>query len=183
MSADQPPTPSGETPPSAAGPSAAGPPAAGPSTGWGGPPPSQPPSGWQAGPPQQYGQQYGQQPGSQLNPQEERTWAMLAHLSGLIAAFLFVGFVGPLIVMLVQGNKSPFVRRHSVEALNFQLTLLLLTIAAGIVVVFTLGLAAIVIVPIGLLVAVGALILIVLAAVKANNGEEYRYPLTLRLVS
>jgi uncharacterized Tic20 family protein len=108
---------------------------------------------------------------------------MLAHLSGLIAAAFFLGFVGPLSVMLLQGEKSPFVRRHSVEALNFQLMLLLLSIAAAIVAVLTLGVALLVIVPVGLVVAVAALALIIVAMVKASNGEEYRYPFSLRLVS
>jgi uncharacterized Tic20 family protein len=118
-----------------------------------------------------------------MSPQDERTWAMLAHLSGLIAAFFFLGFLGPLVVMLVQGDKSPFVRRHAVEALNFQVTLLLLSIAAVLGIVFTLGIGALLIVPLAALVAIAALILIIVAMVKASGGEEYRYPLSLRLVS
>jgi uncharacterized protein len=108
---------------------------------------------------------------------------MLAHLSGLIAAFFFLGFVGPLIIMLIQGDKSAFVRRHAVEALNFQITLLLLSVAAVLAVVLTLGIGAIIIAPLALIVAIVALILIIVAMVRANNGEDYRYPLSLRLVS
>jgi uncharacterized protein len=121
--------------------------------------------------------------GSQPTTPDERTWALFAHLSGLIAAFFFLGFVGPLIVLLVQGSRSPFVRRHSVEALNFQLTLLLLSILAAIVVTLTLGLALLVVAPIGLVVAVAALAFIIVAMVKANHGEDYRYPLSWRVVS
>ena len=108
---------------------------------------------------------------------------MLAHLSGLVAAFFFLGFLGPLIVMLVQGAKSPFVRRHSVEALNFQITLLLLSVAATVIVVVTFGLGLIVVAPVAVIVAVAALTFIVIAMVRAIHGEDYRYPFSLRLVT
>jgi uncharacterized Tic20 family protein len=109
-------------------------------------------------------------------------WAMFAHVGGLVAAFLALGFLGPLIVLLVQGQRSAFVRRHAVEALNFQLALLLLTVAGVVLSVVTLGLALFLVVPLAVVVGVLALIFIVMASVKANSGEDYRYPLNLRLV-
>jgi uncharacterized protein len=137
----------------------------------GGEPPSgsNPPPGWSQRPPA-------------LNPSEERTWAMLAHLGGLIAAFVALGFLGPLIVLLVQGEKSAFVRRHAVEALNFQITLLILTVIGAVVSVITLGFALLIVIPLGVVVAVVALVWIIQASIKANNGEDYRYPLNIRLV-
>jgi uncharacterized Tic20 family protein len=80
-------------------------------------------------------------------------------------------------VLLVKGKDSAFVRRHSVESLNFQISLLIY-LAISFVLVFVL-------IGFFMLAAVGifALIVIILATVKAANGEDYRYPLCIRLVS
>ena len=48
---------------------------------------------------------------------DEKTWALIAHFGGII-----VGFVAPLVALLVKGNESPTVRAHAIEALNFQIT-------------------------------------------------------------
>ena len=80
------------------------------------PPQPPPPGGGPAGPP--------------LPPAQERLWAMLAHLLSFVAAYLFLGFVAPLIVLLVFGPRSAFVRAHAVESLNFNLTWLLYGIIA-----------------------------------------------------
>ena len=81
------------------------------------------------------------------------------------------------VVMVTQGGKSAFVRRHAVEALNFQLSLLIYGIVSAILILITIGIFG--------LIAVGLLWLImpILATIKASNGEEYRYPLTIRMVS
>ena len=93
-----------------------------------------------------------------------------------------LAFLGPLLVLLIQGNKSAFVRRHAIESLNFQITLLI-ALAAGIVLsVVTLGLGLIIVLPVGLVVGILALVWIIMAGIKANNGEDYRYPINIRLV-
>ncbi len=108
--------------------------------------------------------------------QEERNWALAAHLGTFVAAWFAMGFLCPLIVMLTKGNESPFVRRHAVESLNFQISLLIYLVVSGILILVLIGFL--------LLAAVGifALIVVILASIKAANGEEYRYPLCLRLV-
>ena len=114
----------------------------------------------------------------QLSPGEERTWAGAAHWSALVAALLGgLSFLGPLLVLLIQGNKSPYVRRHAVESLNFQLSLLIYALVSAVLILVLVGLF--------LLVVVGLMWLIfpILATIKAANGEEYRYPLTIRMVS
>lgn len=113
---------------------------------------------------------------------EERNWALAAHVGVFVAAWFALGFLAPLAVMLVKGNSSPFVRRHSVESLNFQITLLIAIVVGVVLTVITFGLGAVVVVPVGLAVAVFALVVIILATIKAANGEEYRYPLNLRLI-
>jgi uncharacterized protein len=92
----------------------------------------------------------------------DRLLAAVAHGSGF-----FTTFVGPLVVMLTSGRRSPFIRRHAVEALNFQLTLLA-------VVVVTFGLGA-------MLYAV-TWIVAAIAALAALAGQRFDYPFTLRLI-
>ncbi|MER7543835.1 DUF1707 and DUF4870 domain-containing protein [Actinomadura sp.] len=93
---------------------------------------------------------------------EDRMLAAAAH-----AVAVPTLFVGPLVLMLVSGKRSEYVRRHAAEAVNFQVTLLLLTI-----VTFGIG---------GVVYAV-AWILSAIAAVFALTGQTFRYPWILRLV-
>lgn len=111
------------------------------------------------------------------SPVDERTWGTLAHLSGFLAAYVALGFLGPLLVMATVGQRSAFVRRHAVEALNFNLSVLVY-LAVSVVL-------AIVLVGIPMLIGVGVLYLwaTIQAAMAANRGEEYRYPLSIRFVS
>ena len=115
-------------------------------------------------------------------PNEDQTWAAGAHIGSLVAAWLAMGFLAPLVVMLVKGNDSAFVRRHAVESLNFQITLLIYLAIAGVVVLFTLGLGLIVVLPLLALVGLFALIAIIMATVAASRGDDFRYPLCIRLV-
>lgn len=137
---------------------------------YGGPPPSPPPP--PAPPPPGYSRVAPGYGPAALSPSDERTWAMLSHLSGLL-----LGFLGPLLVMLIQGPKSPFVRDQSVEALNFQLTVLIAAFASFILVFLLVGFLLL---P---LVIIAAIVFEVVAAVAANRGERYRYPVNLRMVS
>ncbi len=96
---------------------------------------------------------------------------MIAQLSGIV-----VGFLGSLVIMLVLGPRSTFVKSQSTEALNFQIT-----VAIGYVVGIVLSL---VLIGVFVMLAVWILNIIfcIIAGLKNNSGEEYRYPLTLRLV-
>lgn len=138
-------------------------------------------------PPQQpYGQQpSGWQPGGQLSA-ADRTWGGAAHWSALVAAFIALAFLGPLLVLLVRSD-SPWVRRQAVESLNFQLSIIIYGIVGGVlalVVVFlTVGIALLLVVPLALAAAAFWLVFTIIGAVRASNGEDYRYPLTIRMVS
>jgi hypothetical protein len=139
-------------------------------------PPPQPPLPPGGGPPG--GGPSGVPPGQQpLSPDQERLWAMLAHLLSFVAAYLFLGFVAPLIVLLVFGQRSAYVRAHAVESLNFNLSWLLYGIVAVILAFLLIG------IPILIALGIAYLVLIVIASVRANNGEFFRYPLTIRFVS
>ncbi|MBG0828928.1 DUF4870 domain-containing protein [Planomonospora sp. ID67723] len=121
------------------------------------------------GPPGPYGS-YGPpapRPGS-----DDTTMAMVAHLLGLLT-----GFVGPLVVYLVKKDESPFAREQAAEALNFQLTLM---IAYFVSLLLAFALIGFLLMPV---IWIGSIIFMVVAAVAANRGERYRYPLNIRFVS
>jgi uncharacterized Tic20 family protein len=137
------------------------------------PPPSVPPGG---GPPMG-GPPAGGPPGQRpLPPDQERLWGMLAHLLSFVAAYIALGFLAPLIVLLVFGQRSAYVRAHAVESLNFNLSWLLYAVVAVILIFLVIGIV--------ILIALGVayLVLVIIAAVRANNGEFFRYPLTIRFV-
>jgi uncharacterized protein len=113
---------------------------------------------------------------------------MFAHIGAIVAGVVLgLSFVGPLIVMLTQGTKSAFVRRHAVEALNFQLTVLIAgivwAVVSTLVIVVTVGTALLVVIPATVAGVVAVLVLTVMGGVKANKGEDYRYPVNFRMVN
>lgn len=108
---------------------------------------------------------------------EERQWAMFAHLAALAGFVIpFGNLIGPLIVWQVKKNEMPFVDDQGKEALNFQITVSLAVLVCIILLVVVIGALLLPIV------GIAALVLTVIAAVKANGGEAYRYPLALRLI-
>ncbi len=115
---------------------------------------------------------------------EERQWGLFAHLSSL--AGLFTGgignIVGPLVIWLIKKDTLPFAADQAKEALNFNITLLIVGLILVVVTIFTLGIGALVTVPLGILLGIAWLVLTIVAAMKANEGVAYRYPFTLRLV-
>lgn len=120
---------------------------------------------------------------------EERQWAMFAHLSALLGGLVTAGWlasvgcvIGPFIIWQIKKETMPFASEQAKEALNFNITL------AGIMVILmalgflTIGIGFIVIGPLMLLIGLAALVLIIIAAIKSNEGVAYRYPFTLRLI-
>ena len=119
-----------------------------------------------------------------LSPSEERTWAMLAHLSVLVN--LVTGLLGPLaalVIYLAYKDRSRYVAYQSLQALLMQL---IVWIGGGIVVAVTwtiIGiLSAIIIgiclVPLGIIISaipLVALVYGVIGAIKCNNGEDFKY--------
>ena len=108
---------------------------------------------------------------------------MLAHLTGVVGLAL----IGPLLVLLILGPRSRFVRMHAVEALNFHLSLLiawLVGAAVGLVLaVATAGIALVVLIPLAVVVGVVSLVWSIMACIDAWHGRPYRYPLSIRMVS
>ncbi|MFQ5460097.1 MAG: DUF4870 domain-containing protein, partial [Anaerolineae bacterium] len=116
-------------------------------------------------------------PRPSIGPEDETTWAMGAHLSGLVAPV-----IGPLVVMAVNKHHSTFVEDHPREALNMHLWLLILAVAAVMFSIVTVGVGAICAGPLLVLAAIGYTVLTVMAAVQANDGHAYRYPFVVRLI-
>jgi uncharacterized Tic20 family protein len=123
-----------------------------------------------------YGGPHGDPAPTGMKPADERTWAMLAHLGSFVAAYIALGLIAPLIVLLVKGNESAYVRAHSVESLNFQITAL---IAALVTIPFVFILIGI---PVLIIIGVLYLIWVIQASLAANRGEYYRYPVNWRIV-
>ena len=120
-----------------------------------------------------------QAPQQPLTPENERLWATLTHVSALIGIVVGVGtigWLGPLIIFLVLKDRSPFVREHAATTLNFQITMAIAAIVAvflWIVLVGFLITAAIYVITI---------VFSIIAAIAANKGQPYTYPLSLKLI-
>ena len=111
------------------------------------------------------------------------TWAMAAHLTALASLFVGFPFLGPLIIYFAK-KDNPFVRRHAAEALNFNLSFMLYTVILAIMILVLLFVVVgILLIPLFLLLFAGWIIFVIVAAVAASRGEEYRYPLTIRFVT
>lgn len=108
---------------------------------------------------------------------EARQWAMFAHLSALIGFFIpFGNIIAPLVIWQIKKAEFPFVDDQGKEALNFQITVL---IAVLVCIVLSFVLIGMLLLPV---VGIAWLVLTIMAGLKANNGETYRYPFTLRLI-
>ena len=125
------------------------------------------------------GSSYGPGAAGPLRPEQERTLAIVSHIGSLVAAWLALGLLCPLIVWLLYRDRSDYVRRHALESLNFQITLLVYLAVSVVIGILTFGLALFVLLP---LLAVFGLVFIIIATIAASNGQDYRYPLTLRFV-
>lgn len=120
--------------------------------------------------------------------QEERQWAMFAHLSALLGGLLTsaVGawgfFLGPLVIWLMKKDSMPFVADQAKEALNFNITVSAIFVLLLFLSFLTLGIGFLVTAPIMMIVGLAALVLVIMAAIKANEGVAYRYPFAVRLI-
>jgi len=106
-----------------------------------------------------------------LSPSDERLWATLIHVGGI-----FFGFIPALVGYLVLKDRGAFIRAHTLTALNFQLTMLIGYIVGYITTFLLIGFLV--------LAAVGIVIIIfsIIAAIAANKGEQYKYPLTIQFI-
>ena len=112
-----------------------------------------------------------------LVTQEERTWATLIHLSGLAGfVFPFGNLIAPLVLWLIRKDRSSFLDNQGREALNFQIAFSIYAILSGLLIFLLIGF---VLLPVVL---IGGLVLMIIAAIRANEGTRYRYPLIFRVI-
>ena len=108
---------------------------------------------------------------------DERTWAMLCHFSaftGLI--FPFGNFLAPLIIWLIKKEELPLVEDQGREVLNFQISMTIYFLISGILCIILIG------IPIVIGLVIFCFIITIIAAISANDGQSYRYPINLRLI-
>ena len=103
---------------------------------------------------------------------------MLCHASALSGIFLHVvGHIfGPLIVWLLKRNESPEIDAHGKESLNFQISMLIYNLIAGVLCLVLIGFVIL-----GILHILN-LVLVIVASIQASEGKLYRYPITIRLI-
>mgnify|MGYP003544109572 FL=1 len=109
---------------------------------------------------------------------EARQWAMLCHYAAFfwIVAPMIGNVIGPLVVWQLKKDLDPFVDQQGREALNFQITYSVAMMVCGLLAWVLIGF------PLMLLVGLAALVLTIIAGIKANAGQAYRYPLCWRLI-
>ena len=115
-----------------------------------------------------------------INPtpsQEVRQWAMFCHFAAFAGLLIpFGNLLGPLIVWQLKRDLDPFVDDQGKEALNFHITVSLAALVCMLLAVVVIGFLLL---P---LLGLGALVLTIIAGIKANEGRTYRYPLCWRLI-
>ena len=119
------------------------------------------------------------QMGKEVN-KDARMWAMFCHLGGLAALLPILPFIGgiiaPLIIWQIKKDEYPFVNEQGKEAVNFQISILIYELVAGLLIFACIGaflLPAVMIFDI---------VFLIIAAIKANDGFHYRYPLCIRFI-
>ena len=122
--------------------------------------------------------------GSPGDSNQARMWNMWCHLSALAGFVIpFGNVLGPLLVWQIKKNEFPSVVEHGKAALNFQLTVLIvllpITVLMLLLIAFCIGFLLI---PVGGILWLAGLVFAVIAGIKANNGEAYRYPWSLTLI-
>jgi uncharacterized Tic20 family protein len=109
---------------------------------------------------------------AQLSPADEKLWATLIHVGGIL-----FGILPSLIGYLILKDKGPFIRAHTATALNFQITLLIAYIVGSILTLVLVGFI--------ILAAAWVLSIVfgIIAAMRANAGQPYVYPLSIKFVN
>jgi uncharacterized Tic20 family protein len=109
---------------------------------------------------------------------EARTWAMWCHLGSLAGYFLLPlgSIIVPVIIWMLKRDQDPFIDEQGRESINFQISLLIYGIISAILILVVVGFVLL-----GILYFAG-IILVIIASIRANDGQSYRYPLTIRLL-
>lgn len=110
---------------------------------------------------------------------DARMWAMICHLAGLAGfaiPIIISNIIAPLVVWQIKKEDDHFIDENGKEALNFQISVSIYELVCIPLIFACVG------IPLLIAVAIFDLVCIIIAAVKSNNGEYYRYPFTIRLI-
>lgn len=110
---------------------------------------------------------------------DSRMWASLGHLAGAIGVLATggtIGWLAPLLIWLTRKDYDDFAAEQAKEALNFQITTIILSFIAGILCMILIG------IPILLALIVGDIVFSIVGAIKTHRGEPYSYPYNFRLI-
>ena len=113
-----------------------------------------------------------------MSQKDERTWATFCHVAAFAGLIVWYcgNIIGPLVVWLVKRQESAFVDENGKEAVNFQISMTIYYIVATVLILALIGF---VILP---ALFVFNIVCTIMAAVKANDGKEFRYPLCIRFI-
>jgi len=127
------------------------------------PPPPPPPM---SGPGPAYGAQ------APVSPSDARMWSLFAHIGGLLTTF-----IAPLVIFLIYRDRDPFIRRHAAQALNFQIIIAIGYFLSSLLIVVVIGFLTY---PLFFILSV---VFSIIAAMAANKGEEYTYPMIPQMIT
>ena len=114
---------------------------------------------------------------AQLLEDQARTWAMICHLSAFVGIIIpFGSIIAPLVIWLIKRAESPFIDDQGKEALNLQLSVLVYAIISGLLIYIFIGYLLL------LALIIFNYVMVIMAALKANRGEMFRYPLCIRFI-
>ena len=107
----------------------------------------------------------------------EKQWALICHLSGLAGYIIpFGNIIAPIIIWSIKKEEMPMVDKHGKEVINFQISFTIWIILASVLAFALIG------IPILVALIIAQVVLIIIGAIKADNGELYHYPLTIRFL-
>ncbi len=107
---------------------------------------------------------------------EERDWSMWAHFSTLSVLVAIPGFIGPAVIWFLKKDESPVIAGQAKESLNFQITMFIYMVISALLILVLVG---VILFP---LVIIADIVFAIIAGVRAGEGVEYRYPMTIRFL-
>jgi len=109
--------------------------------------------------------------------QDEKLWAMLCHLTAFAGYIIpFGNIIGPLVMWLIKKEESEYVNKHGKSSLNFEISFTIYALIAVLLVFVAIG------IPILIILGIFQVIVVIIASIRAFDGQYYKYPLTMEFV-
>jgi len=122
-----------------------------------------------------YGMQY--QPPTQLQTTEQKQTGMFLHLSQLLNFIVpFGGVIAPIIIWQMNKDKTPALDAHGKMIVNWMLSALIYSVVSFVLLIVAIGVLGFI------ALFVTGIVFPIVGAIKANNGEFWEYPLTIKFL-